>query len=162
MEYALPPTGGWGCGVDRLTMFLSNKWNIKEVLLFPAMKPTDEHTERMKSIKKATATAIGAMTGAPTPVSATTTSLPVMNVVATGSTIFGNINLCSPEGIVTMKSHMKGKLFLQGGSPSKEDATVYTALSKIPSEVLRTQAPDVYSWYGMIGQFSENVRSSWL
>jgi len=42
MEYGLPPTGGWGVGVDRLTMFLSNKWNIKEVLLFPAMKPTDE------------------------------------------------------------------------------------------------------------------------
>jgi lysyl-tRNA synthetase class 2 len=31
MEYGLPPTGGWGCGVDRLAMFLSNKWNIKEV-----------------------------------------------------------------------------------------------------------------------------------
>jgi lysyl-tRNA synthetase class 2 len=42
LEYGLPPTGGWGCGVDRLAMFLSNKWNIKEVLLFPAMKPTDE------------------------------------------------------------------------------------------------------------------------
>jgi len=42
LEYGLPPTGGWGVGVDRLTMFLSNKWNIKEVLLFPAMKPTQE------------------------------------------------------------------------------------------------------------------------
>ena len=38
MEYGLPPTAGWGVGIDRLTMFLSNKWNIKEVLLFPAMK----------------------------------------------------------------------------------------------------------------------------
>lgn len=41
LEHGLPPTGGWGLGVDRLTMFLSNKSNIKEVLLFPAMKPTD-------------------------------------------------------------------------------------------------------------------------
>ncbi|KNH04492.1 hypothetical protein XU18_4262 [Perkinsela sp. CCAP 1560/4] len=39
LEYALPPTGGWGLGVDRLTMFLTNSLNIKEVLLFPAMKP---------------------------------------------------------------------------------------------------------------------------
>lgn len=42
LEHGLPPTGGWGLGVDRLTMFLSNKNNIKEVLLFPAMKPTDD------------------------------------------------------------------------------------------------------------------------
>lgn len=34
-------TGGWGLGVDRLTMFLSDNNNIKEVLLFPAMKPDD-------------------------------------------------------------------------------------------------------------------------
>ncbi|XP_063529283.1 lysine--tRNA ligase isoform X2 [Cydia strobilella] len=41
LEYGLPPTGGWGLGVDRLTMFLTNSNNIKEVLLFPAMKPDD-------------------------------------------------------------------------------------------------------------------------
>ena len=45
LEHGLPPTGGFGLGVDRLTMFLSNKNNIKEVLLFPAMKPTDEQLE---------------------------------------------------------------------------------------------------------------------
>eukprot|EP00357_Protocruzia_adherens_P031985 CAMPEP_0115005296 /NCGR_PEP_ID=MMETSP0216-20121206/19770_1 /TAXON_ID=223996 /ORGANISM="Protocruzia adherens, Strain Boccale" /LENGTH=599 /DNA_ID=CAMNT_0002371561 /DNA_START=68 /DNA_END=1867 /DNA_ORIENTATION=+ len=39
LEYGLPPTGGWGLGIDRLTMFLTDKNNIKEVLLFPAMKP---------------------------------------------------------------------------------------------------------------------------
>lgn len=42
MEYGLPPTGGWGAGIDRLTMFLTNKFNIKEVLLFPAMKPDEQ------------------------------------------------------------------------------------------------------------------------
>ncbi|XP_045472346.1 lysine--tRNA ligase isoform X2 [Harmonia axyridis] len=41
LEYGLPPTGGWGLGVDRLTMFLTDNNNIKEVLLFPMMKPDD-------------------------------------------------------------------------------------------------------------------------
>lgn len=41
LEYGLPPTGGWGMGIDRLAMFLTDSNNIKEVLLFPAMKPED-------------------------------------------------------------------------------------------------------------------------
>ncbi|KAG8907964.1 lysyl-tRNA synthetase [Tulasnella sp. 403] len=39
LEHGLPPTGGWGMGIDRLTMFLTDSTNLKEVLLFPAMKP---------------------------------------------------------------------------------------------------------------------------
>lgn len=49
LEHGLPPTGGWGLGVDRLTMFLSNKNNIKEVLLFPAMKPTEAQMKLVSS-----------------------------------------------------------------------------------------------------------------
>lgn len=41
LEYGLPPTGGWGMGIDRVTMFMTDSNNIKEVLLFPAMKPED-------------------------------------------------------------------------------------------------------------------------
>merc|ERR1712216_866907 len=52
LEHGLPPTGGWGLGVDRLTMFLTNKNNIKEVLLFPAMKPTDEQLALVNAHKK--------------------------------------------------------------------------------------------------------------
>ncbi|XP_050372453.1 lysine--tRNA ligase-like [Argentina anserina] len=42
LDYGLPPTGGWGLGVDRLCMLLTDSQNIKEVLLFPAMKPQDD------------------------------------------------------------------------------------------------------------------------
>lgn len=41
LEYGLPPTGGLGLGIDRMVMFLSNKNNIKEVILFPQMKPDE-------------------------------------------------------------------------------------------------------------------------
>ena len=39
LEYGLPPTGGWGMGIDRMTMLLADVNNIKEVLFFPAMRP---------------------------------------------------------------------------------------------------------------------------
>ena len=50
LKYGMPPTAGYGMGIDRLTLFFTNSSSIRDVILFPFMKP--EVKESIKEVKE--------------------------------------------------------------------------------------------------------------
>ena len=145
LEHGLPPTGGFGLGVDRLTMFLSNKNNIKEVLLFPAMKPTDEQLEIIAN-------------NAPPKDVAPAKAPPVC--VANGVGKVAGVNLGSEEGMTKLDEALKDKSFLNGGEPSKDDAEMLAVVQKIPASFV-AKYDNVNGWLQLCSVFTPAIRATW-
>jgi lysyl-tRNA synthetase class 2 len=125
LEHGLPPTGGFGLGIDRLTMFLSNKNNIKEVLLFPAMKPTDEQLAMTKK--------------------ASSGENPVQEPPsAMGFGKFEGVNLGSEDGMKQLNEALEGKDFLNDGR-SHDDTDLAAVVSSLPSGFV-VKFPNVFGW----------------
>lgn len=144
LEHGLAPTGGFGLGIDRLTMFLSNKNNIKEVLLFPAMKPTDEQL---------------AVIERDAPKRDATNTLAVANTTDAGKQ-FEGVDLASEEGLAQLDTLLKGKAFINGTVPTKDDAVLLESVSKVAEDVVKTHS-NVAAWKNLLAMFTPEVRASW-
>lgn len=165
MEYGLPPTAGWGMGIDRMAMFLSNKWNIKEVLLFPAMKPTDEQASRMKKMHKKDPVHI-VKGPAGVPEGGDALSAVKQSDAAAVAAVFAECQVTEGGSMRAMLEALQGVLngqqFIGGSAPSQRDAKIYDAVSSAVSvQGIRAAFPEVHTYLTTVGVFAPHVRASW-
>jgi len=155
LEYALPPTGGWGIGVDRLTMFLSDRNNIKEVLLFPAMRPdeTDEKTMAVYTAAKQLAASARAEErkahgGA--------------GSIAAGAPVAAVAALPAPLRALDAKLALTGTHFVAGTRPGKEDGEAFKEVAAaVAAGTSLAVAPSLRRWYELVSLFTPEVRATW-
>jgi len=132
-------------GIDRLTMFLSNQFNIKEVLLFPAMKPLDEALERARRL-------MGVQNQSSMVQEELLPSIPLPEL---------ECDLSSLSGRERLEEAIQGKTFMgEEGRPSSLDRVAFVALSQLPRHVL-VQHPTLNGYFSTLNQFSEQARIDW-
>jgi lysyl-tRNA synthetase, class II len=140
LEHGLPPTGGFGLGIDRLTMFLSNKNNIKEVLLFPAMKPSDDQMAIVvKNAPKKDATNMN------------------MNINVAS---YKSLDMTSEDAMQRLDNDLAGKAFVHGTAPTKDDVELLEKVLQA-EESLIASLPNVSAWTKLLAMFTPEVKAAW-
>jgi hypothetical protein len=164
LEYGLPPTGGWGIGVDRLTMFLSDKNNIKEVLLFPAMKPDASAGSGVDAGRRLAASVRAAENKA---AAAHEAKHAAAGAGGGASALAAAPALVAPAAAAPVASHLAkldaelaGKAFLGGERPSARDAAEFSKLvaaGGMPAGGLGA----LRRWHDTCAIFSAEARRNW-
>lgn len=140
LEHGLPPTGGFGLGIDRLTMFLSNKSNIKEVLLFPAMKPSDDQLAVIaKNAPKKDATNMN---------------------MSINMAQYASADMKTEEALQRLNNDLAGKAFVHGTAPSPDDAALLDRVLEADDSLIASLA-SVSAWTKLMAMFPPEVRASW-
>lgn len=173
------PPGGWGCGIDRLTMFLADKHNIKEVLLFPAMKP-DENDARTSSVFKA-AKALAAQTraseakslahhggGAAAAAAAAAAAVAAQRLLPAGGAASSSSASAALPALAALDARLAGRSFFGGDRPSAEDASAYETVRAAAAGGAGDAAaaalatlPALRGWFGTVSLFTAEARSAW-
>jgi len=141
MEHGLPPTAGWGLGVDRICMLLTNNpHNIQEVILFPAMKPKDgeHHVEALKE------------------------SAPAQAETQVKSSGTGPARTFQVEKMAEVDAYLADCQFLSGKElPGAQDYDMLKAMTEKGFVPNSDKLPNAFGWFWHMSQYSEPAKDLW-